>query len=395
MKVLHLTKYFFPEYSGTTTRLYNIVSRLPFNVQVLTSDRTGKGDTIPRKKEQFSNVKVNRIPLVPGDALQNIPVLRYAHTLYRRPSILTRFALKEQFDIIHAHNSLTFGEAAKEISRKFNKPFILELHGLSQESSAGVLGGIKTWYIERVDRKLLGHCDHIITLTQSLKEWLLSSYELPESKITVVPNGADIEQFSPRNEHKVKAEELRKRLGVSGKIIMYAGCMDRINGMEDLARVIPQIIQERRDICFIFVGQRPGERRLIALSEEYPQNVKFLPMVPYQEMPAYYQMCDVFVIPRPSTISAETLTPLKLLEVMAMEKPVLGSNVGGIAEVIKHGENGYLFEKGNLGSFKETLSEALDTDNRQIGKNARKTVIDSYSWDKSAKILQKVYQDLA
>jgi len=280
------------------------------------------------------------------------------------------------------------------VSRKFNKPFILELHGLSQESSAGVFRSVKTWYIEQVDRKLLRHCDHIITLTQSLREWLISSYKLPESKITVIPNGADIEQFSPRNDLKVKAEELREKLGVNGKIIMYAGCMDRINGMEDLARVIPQIIQERQDICFLFIGQHPEEKRLIALFGEYPQKVKFLSTVPYDEMPIYYQLCDVFVIPRPSTISAETLTPLKLLEVMAVGKPVLGSNVGGITEVIKHRGNGYLFEKGNMKNFKETLLEALDVDNRQIGKNARKTVVENYTWDKSAEILRRVYEGL-
>ena len=111
-------------------------------------------------------------------------------------------------------------------------------------------------------------------------------------------------------------------------------------------------------------------------------------------MPVYYQMCDIFVIPRPYTLSAEILTPLKLLEVMAAAKPVLGSNVGGIAEVIRHGDNGYLFEKGNLTSLKNTLLEALDTDNDLIGNNARKTVVLNYNWDNSARILQKVYEDL-
>ena len=68
--------------------------------------------------------------------------------------------------------------------------------------------------------------------------------------------------------------------------------------------------------------------------------------------------------------------------------------MGGIAEVIKHGENGYLFEKGNMGSFKKTLLEILDVNNSQIGKNARKNIVENYTWDKSARILQKVYEDL-
>ena len=395
MKALHLTKHFFPEYSGTTTRLYNLSTRLPFNVQILTSDRTIRGEIIIQKEEQFGNIKVNRIPLIPGSVTQSIPVLRYAHTLYRRSTVLTEFALKEQFDIVHAHNSLTFGEVAKQVSRKLNKPFILELHGLSEESSAGVLGPVKASYIERVDRNLLSYCDHAITLTQSLKEWIANYHNIPQSKITVIPNGADLDRFSPKNEHRLKAEKLKETLGTSGKVVMYAGIMDRINGIAGLAEVIPHIIRQRPELYFVFLGHGPEENKLAALSKEHPRNVKLLSTVPYEEMPTYYQMCDVFVIPRPSTTSAETLTPLKLFEAMAMEKPVLGSNVGGIAEIIKHGQNGYLFQKGNLDSFKGTLIEILDTDNTQVGKNARKTVAGNYTWDKSAKILQKVYEGLA
>ncbi len=51
-------------------------------------------------------------------------------------------------------------------------------------------------------------------------------------------------------------------------------------------------------------------------------------------MPDYYFTSDIFIIPRPSTISSELVTPLKLLEAMSMESVVLGSNVGGISEVI-------------------------------------------------------------
>ena len=394
MKLLHLTQYFFPEYSGTTTRLYNIVSRLPFNVQILASNRTVKGAIIAEKEEQFGNVKVNRIPLVPGGTIQSVPILRYFHTLYRRPQVLTNFASSQQFDIIHAHNSLVFGEAAKELGKTFNKPFILELHGPPAESATRALDYTKSWYIKRIDGKLLRYCQHAISLTESEKKWIIDSYKLPESKITVVPNGADVDQFSPKDEFKKEAENLREKLGLPGKVVMYAGVIDYINGMDDIAIVIPQIIKEKPDISFVFIGDGPEQKRLLSLSKSYPRNIKCLRQVPYSEMSVYYQMCVIFVIPRPSTISTETVTPLKLLEVMAAEKPVLGSNVGGIAEVIRHGENGYLFQKGNLTNLKNTLLEILDTDNILVAKNARKTVIQNYTWENSARILQKVYQDL-
>jgi glycosyltransferase involved in cell wall biosynthesis len=391
LRILHLTAFFFPEYSGTTIRLYNLLSNVPTEMLLITSDRTIKGNIIKLKEEYFSNIKVKRVEL--QSKIYAIAPLRYVHTLYQKPKILVNSTKSELFDIIHAHNSSLFAQAAKRLSRKSNKPFIIELHAPPCDVSGLKNALLNSVYIERVNRKLLKSCNCIIALTQAQKNNICSKYKISKDKITVVPNGADINKFAPKEEYKKKTEELKEKLNLSDNVVMYAGFMDRINGMIELAKVIPSIITEKPDTNFVFIGHGPEENKIIALSKKYPQ-VKFLPMVHHDEMPIYYQMCNLFIIPRPSTISAETVTPLKLLEVMAMEKPVLGSNVGGIAEVIKHEENGYLFEKGNMESFKNTLLEVLDTDNTQIGKNARKTIVENYTWDKSAKILQDVYEGL-
>jgi len=393
LKILHLVSAFFPEYSGHTTRLYNILSSLPYEILLITLDRTFMGNIIELKEEYFNNIRVKRIPLYSNNTFFRMVPLRYIHTIYQKPKILVNAAKSEQFDIIHAHNPSLFAQAAEKLSRKSNKPFIIELHALGQDYMIGIKGAIDSFYAERMAKKLLTSCNHIITLTQVQKNWFSSRYKVQDDKITVVPNGADTNIFSPRIEYKKRVGELKERLNLFDNVIMYAGHMDRINGMIDLVKIIPSIIAEKPDTSFVFIGHGPEEDRIIACSKKYPQ-VKFLPMVHYDEMPIYYQMCDLFVIPRPSTISAETVTPLKLLEVMAMEKPVLGSNVGGIAEVIRHGENGYLFEKGNMESFKKMLLEVLDADSRQIGRNARRTIVENYTWDKSAKILQQVYEEL-
>lgn len=398
LRILHLASAFFPEYSGATTRLYYILSKLPFEVVLITLDRIIKDNIIELKEECFNNIKVKRVSLQPNNVFSKMPPLRYIHTIYQKPKILINPAKSEQFDIIHAHNSPLFAQSAEKLSKKSNKPFIIEIHFVRQDYFSIIKGNIvkeniNAFYTERMAKKQLKSCNHIIALTQGLKTWISTYYNVQEDKITVVPNGADTNKFTPKEEYKKKAEEIKRRLDILDKVVLYAGYMDRINGMIDLTEVIPSIITEKPDTNFVFIGYGPEEDKILALSKRYPQ-VKFLPMVHYDAMPIYYQMCDLFIIPRPSTISAETVTPLKLLEVMAMEKPVLGSDVGGITEVIKHGENGYLFEKGKKESFKKILLEVLDMDNSQIGKNARKTIVDDYTWDRSAKVLQKVYEGL-
>jgi glycosyltransferase involved in cell wall biosynthesis len=65
-----------------------------------------------------------------------------------------------------------------------------------------------------------------------------------------------------------------------------------------------------------------------------------------------------------------------------------------MSEIIVNGENGYLYQKNNLNSFIKTLYIALDSSDNKIGKNARRTVVENYRWDKSANILRRVYEDL-
>lgn len=389
--VVHLTAHFLPEYSGTATRLYNLLYRLPYKISLITSDRIVSGILIHQKSEQMNNIDVKRVSLYPQTMLTSISTTRRLYAIYAYYQFSKKIFKTiegEKFDIIHAHNILPFGETARKLANICYCPFIFELHGIPEEGLTGFSRVAQKIFLQKETQRLAKNADHIITLTCSQKERICRLYKIQKDKVTVVPNGVDINVFAP------KEEDLKEKLGISGKIVMYAGIMDRINGMLDLANVIPSIIKEKPDTSFVFTGHGPEENKIIALSRKYTQ-VKFLPMVPFDEMPAYYRMCDAFIIPRPSTISAETVTPLKLLEAMAMEKPVLGSNVGGIAEVIKHDENGYLFEKGNMESFKKTLLEVLDADNKKIGRNARKTVADNYTWDKSAKVLQKVYKDLA
>jgi glycosyltransferase involved in cell wall biosynthesis len=394
LKALHLTNYFFPEYSGTTTRLYNIVHRLPFDVTILTADRIVRGDIIALKQEQYDNILVERLPLSFGAPGRNSLPWQALTSINRDGQILVESARKREFDILHAHNSVVFGQAAARIARRTGRPFILEYHGLAHESVSGLFKGLKSYYIRRADKNVMGRCAHVITLTSRLKEWVMRRYAVADAKITVVPNGADTARFAPKPEYSVKAAELKAELGIGGKVVMYAGVMDRINGLDSIAAVVPAILAERPGVSFVFVGTGDSVR-LMALRERFPRNIKLVPSVSHNDMPYYYEMGDIFVIPRPSTVSAETIVPLKLIEVMAMAKPVVASDVGGLAEVIRHGESGYLFPKGDNEALKKTLLDALDADNAPIGRNARTTVMENYTWDKAVKKLLQVYEKLA
>lgn len=402
LRILHLSMSSYPELNGTAVRLCGILSKLPHESISIIPNRTIKGDILESKEEIIGNMTVKISPLSPQGIFTKTPLL-WLYNLYKLPKKVNVSVISERFDIIHAHDSTLFLQIAKKLSRKLNKPFIIEFHvaGMDYISDINIPGTkigipfsgrvIGTIYKRRINDSLKS-CDHVITLTQSLKSWISNYYNIDENDITVVPNGVDIDKFAPIYEKSAKKK--KKELNISNKVVLYSGFLDEINGINEFVKIIPSIIAENPDISFLFIGHGPEEHKIIALSKKYSQ-VIFLPVVLYEQMPIYYQMCDIFVIPRPSNISTETIIPLKLLEAMAMERSVLGSDVGGIAELIKHGENGYLFDKGDFESFKNILLEVILADNTQIGKNARKTIVNNYTWDRSANILRTIYEKLA
>lgn len=393
LKILHIIDKFFPIYLGTSVRTYNLLSRLKSKAILVTQEKKFEGNIIKEKTENFGNIHVKRVALIaqnPKNLNKNLP-FRYYYAIknYKlNKQILIQKCNLEKFDIVHAHDLDYFASSALEISKIRRKPLILEMH-------IPTLSNIKLRLYETFILNMshyMDYCNKIVVLTRNFKNYVSNNYHVNPKDVVVVPNGVDLDHFKKETD-KRKILSLKNSLKLNSKVVMYAGYMDDINGINYILDVIPTVLKENPDLSFLFVGYGPQKDNVISISKKFSQ-IKYIPMVEYDKMPLYYQLCDLFVLPRPSTISAELLTPLKLLEAMAMERKVLGSNVGGITEVINHGKNGYLFEKGDIDDFKDKIIEVLNIDNDRTCENARKILAKKYNWDHSSHILHKIYENL-
>jgi glycosyltransferase involved in cell wall biosynthesis len=393
MKILNLTYSFFPEYTGSSIRNYNLLSKLDADTTLITRDRNLNGDLIPIKEEKFGRIKVKRfsdVQNIPPNIFNHTP-LRYIYSIRNaeiNKNILINKAKTEKFNVIHGHNFDFFGQSAVQLSKISKKPVVIEMHIARPPS---IKFKLYDFYLIKLAR-FLDFCDSILVLTKAFKKYILKYYDLNENNVKVVPNGVDANIFCKTN-NTDKIKRLKDKLNLNNYVIMYSGYMDNTNGINFVLDNIPQLIQEKNDFSFLFIGSGPEKDKIISLSKKYSQ-IKYVQMLEYQKMPLYYQLCDLFILPRLSNINNELITPLKLLESMAMERTVLGSNVGGISEVIKHGKNGYLFEKGNSDDFKTKLLEIQNINNNKITKNARKSIINDYTWARSSSVLEKIYLEL-
>jgi glycosyltransferase involved in cell wall biosynthesis len=208
--------------------------------------------------------------------------------------------------------------------------------------------------------------------------------------VEVVLNGIDVERFNPTI---TNAASLRSELGIPSDAIIVGtvAVFRRQKALHDWLEAARILHDTRPDIHFILVGDGPLRIKLMdqANSHGISKVVHFTGMK--DDVRPYLNLIDVFMI---SSIF-EGL-PLALLEAMAMRCAVVATSVGGMPEVIRHGENGYLIEAGEPESLARQVLSLVDAAevSRRIGFNARKTIEEGFSLRRMTRQLEATYLDV-
>ncbi len=404
MRILHFAHSYLPIQGGTTTRLYNLLQYDQNNHYLYVPKYYGgyqRHVGVLKDVEMFGNVKVHRFNLVKSKLA--IPIVKSFRETEINSDRLVNFVTEKKIDIVHGHNPIEFALASMKYAKKNNIPLIYEAHGLisgtlSAKSNWNLLNPlflIKKMSYEHRESMIFQEADIVITQTNAIKQKISHKFGIEDENIKVIPNGVDVEKFNPVNWHE-SGDKLRKEKGWDDKtIFMYSGFLDDINGIPLLLNTIKELPNNiKSKIKVLIIGRGPLQEYVENFCKE-ESLIEYLGVVDYNDMPLYYSLGDVFVIPRPSTLPAETLTPMKLLEAMAMEKVVLGSDVGGITEVLSD-KNGVIFRKGDSEDLLNKITHIVENIEGMDGlrEEARRSVISNFTWEKSRNQLKDVYEEI-
>ena len=227
-----------------------------------------------------------------------------------------------------------------------------------------------------------------ISLTQGMKEDVLQFTRMPRERTKVVPLGTDLDRFDPSH---FKKSEARDYFGLQRdkKIIGVLGRLDPLKGQDVLLRSAPQLIKTHGDILFVIAGEEtvgePGYKaHLQELCREMniEKYVKFLPFT--DDVPHLLAALDVFAL----TSFSETFG-LVVVEAMAMGKPVIATNAGGLPEIITDGKTGLLIEPRNKDAIAHAIHRVLsdDTLRKSLGDSARLDARRRFSLDRCVEAL--------
>jgi len=213
------------------------------------------------------------------------------------------------------------------------------------------------------------------------KELLDVPFDIPARKI-FIPNGVDGSKLLFNKEKRI---EIRHQLGMNEKetvAIVTRRLVDK-NGVIYLARAT-EFLHDKK-IRFIIIGDGPERAAVEEIFKNHcGKRALFLGNKNHNEIIDYYSAADFSVLP-----SLMEATSISGLEAMAAGLPLVGTEVGGIPELIKNGVNGYLCNPSDPRDLAEKINLLLSKDLRAYGKNSREMVEEYFDW---SKIAQKTFE---
>jgi len=300
-----------------------------------------------------------------------------------------RYIKQNDFDVIHVH--LPFASNILiNLNRELKDKIVYTAH-IGEEKKRFALDSSAPMALKifSPDLYLMKRVRKSVVLNEPLKRKLIEK-GIPEEKLEVIPNGVSVEDFELSKE---EVERVRKKYGLEGVVVMFAGTVTPRKGVFELIRAAE--ILNNKDVLFLIVGNLNLDRDYAQKVMEYARikgiNAKFTGFVPYEDLKALYSACDVFVLP-----SFEEGDPIALKEAMASGKPLIGSNVGGIPMQIKDGWNGFLVEPGNEKQLAEKIGYLIENEEERamMGKNSRKLAKEEFDWEKIAEKYLRVYESI-
>jgi glycosyltransferase involved in cell wall biosynthesis len=199
--------------------------------------------------------------------------------------------------------------------------------------------------------------DLVIPISRGIREELIRRGISPR-RLEIVPNGVDSSRFQPVPIDGSRAEGI----GLPGRFIIgFVGSILRLEGLSTLLDAYRICRSQRTDIGLVIVGDGPERKALEAHARRLGlPDVVFAGKVPHDDVSSWYSIMDVLVYPRIRAVVSERVTPLKPLEAMALGKVCVGSDVGGLMELIRNDDTGVIFRSEDPGELASALLALMD-----------------------------------
>lgn len=296
----------------------------------------------------------------------------------------------QTMDIVHVHHPFISGQLALRYCRPLNIPVVFTNHtryDLYAQTYAPVLTKeISQTFIQTYLPRFCSRVDMVVSPSRGMADILRAlKIDVP---ITVVPNGVDIMKF-----RQAPDPGKREKLGFSNKdvLFIYAGRLATEKNLPLVIKSFNAVAQSVDNAHLLIVGGGAVEDLLKEMTNQTPSasRIHFTGRIPYDALPDYLAMCDVFV-----TASTSEVHPLSVIEAMATGLPVLGIDSPGIGDTVQDGVTGLLSTDDPMVFTAKMMRLCLDWKLREKLSLAALEASDQYSIENTGAIMLSHYERL-
>jgi glycosyltransferase involved in cell wall biosynthesis len=370
MKILQTPVRFYPFIGGVENYVYYLsqeLVKIGHQVKVLCANEPQS----PRN-EISQGVEIKRLPYIAKIANTNItPTLPFEIP-------------REDYEIMHTHLPTPWSADWSAIFSKLKgKPLVLNYY--NDIVAGGPAKNIANLYNRTFLKFLLNKADRIIIIQENYfnSSPYLTGYA---DKIRVVPVGVDVNKFRP----------LKVDLEINS--IFFLSLLDKFHqykGLEYLLKAVKIVKKDIKDIKLIVGGRGNLLEYYKSMSESLglKENVEFHGFIEDKKIVEYYNRCGVFVLP--SISSAQEGFGIVALEALACQKPVITTEIVGIAKDLEETQSGIVIPKKDPKALADAIIQILNGNSSyEMGKNGRKLVEEKYTWEIVAKMTDEIYKEI-
>jgi len=237
-----------------------------------------------------------------------------------------------------------------------------------EETVKNPIQRLTIFFKNRIGENCFKNATAIIPLCEYLEKIVKENY--PNKKIHILQSGINSDKWYPSEGMKLK----HPCVGLLQGAVIWGKTKEMF--------VLQKVLKSMPNVTFYWVGDGPYRDRILPSLEKY-DNFKWLGALDYPDkVREYLTEIDVYAL-----VSGIDMSPLSLQEAQLMRKPVVATNIGGIPELMKDNETGFLVEKGDMNGWIEKLTILVkDKQKREtMGNAGRKFIENNFSWEKIAK----------
>jgi glycosyltransferase involved in cell wall biosynthesis len=383
MKILIATDNYYPNVNGASyfaQRLAYYLKKHYHSVLVIAPSLSHREETF-----EYDGVQVYGVPSMPLERIRvPLPIMV--------PLYVQKVIKQFQPDVIHTQSHFAIGRNATNTAKSLNIPIVGTNHFMPENlvHYFHPPKPIETLVINMgwaYCLKTLNRLDAVTSPTK-IAAGLLEKVGIKKS-VAVISNGIDLQIFKPSNDGAYLAAQYK--IPTDRPVLLFVGRLDKEKFLDLVIRALAKVISQIPvSLIIAGVGAERNKLERLAADLHLQAHIIFTGFVPDEDLPNLYTLADCFIM-----AGTAELQSIATMEAMASGLPVLAVRAMALPELVRDGENGFLFEHGNINQMAEQIVRLLGNEPlRQKMGHASLQIIQNHNIDRVIEQFETLYKEV-